>query len=113
MTDLLLYKIKQYIQRQLAYSKLLFDTTTEPIKSVYEIKESAALNKAVLQIEEDIKNLAYQKALNLGFDPTVFDSLTHLIWEIQKREGFKPCFKNMDDCTEARCCWMKLCFKEE
>jgi hypothetical protein len=113
MTDIIMYKIKQYIRRQLAYGKLLFNTTIEPVKSVYEIKESSNLRKETLQLEEDIKNLAYQKALNLGFDPTTFDNLTNLIWEIQSKEHFSPCFRNRGDCSEARCCWMKLCFKED
>jgi hypothetical protein len=113
MTDIILHKIKLYIQRQLAYGRLLFDTTTEPIKSIYEIKEAATLNKASLQLEEDIKNLAYQKAIMLGFDPTTMDNLECVIWEIQKLEGCEMCFKNREECVEARCCWMKLCFKEE
>lgn len=71
-----------------------------PIKSGNSIKESTL-------------NIAKQKALLLGFDPTICSTTTELIWRVQKEEGFSQCYKKKSECTEKTCCWRAECFSEE
>ncbi len=33
----------------------------------------------------------------------------YLIHEIQKREGYEPCFRSKSDCSETGCLWMEDC----
>lgn len=54
---------------------------------------------------------ARDKAKKLG----VFDrnaNLNKLICTIQEKEGFSPCFRSRETCSESTCCWQASCGAE-
>ncbi len=112
MTESFIERVKNYFKLQILYGKLLFKTGIDPMKSVYDIKYDTKFSSDTQKLEIDITALAYHKSLKLGIEPFNTHSLNELIHAIQIAEGCSPCFKNKPDCSEARCCWMKLCFKE-
>lgn len=55
--------------------------------------------------------LARSKAKQLGVFNRNADMGT-LICAIQEKEGFSPCFKTKEICTEFDCCWQRSCGAE-
>lgn len=112
MASLLLEKIKNFIKLQILYSRLLFSTEACPMKPILEVRLENKNNSDTQKLEIDITTLAFHKAINLGLNVVDYKDVNEMIHAIQIKENCQPCFKNKPDCSESRCCWMKLCFKE-
>lgn len=63
------------------------------------------------KIDETVVQIAKFKCLELGINYYSFNNFVDVVWEIQKNEGFRKCFKMAIKCEE-NCCWKPMCFED-